>query len=121
LAVATEKLSGNYRRLWRFLCTVPTSALRTSWLHNNTQIDYIRCATHIHGLSTGTENSHYCQLWHQDTAPSAQTLFMCWSDRVGFVVDKVALRQIILPVLRFCPVSTIMPSSITDDMQRVSE
>jgi hypothetical protein len=32
------------------------------------------------------------------------------SINVGFVVDKVALRQVFLRVLRFCPVSIIPPS-----------
>ena len=38
---------------------------------------------------------------------------------VGFVVDEVALRQMTHPALRFCPVSIIMPLSITGDMQGV--
>ena len=36
-------------------------------------------------------------------------------------MNKVAGRQIILTILRVCPFSIIMPSSITGDTQRVTD
>jgi hypothetical protein len=41
---------------------------------------------------------------------TAEARLRAWSNHVGFMVDKVALGQVSLRVLRVCPVSIIPPS-----------